>query len=302
MKCTSVKLCAVLALVVVGVSFEAARADFVLVEDFEGLALGPIDDQGGWVAENDTSVVTLDPADETNQVLAVTTDSTHLYRSALILNGTVRMMFVRFRFAEQQNYSFGMSDSVAPDQFGHFEVELSMTNATNELRVNDGGTYDELGLFTPGTWYNVWILVNNITDETQLFLHDRPGGDATMDDQLDVDGQTVFDFRNGSAGNLVNFFIKTGGGSGPSGPLYIDDIYIENTDALNLHNPAGEPGCPADANGDGVTDQADLGILLSAFGASEGDPDYNPNVDYDGDGTVGQADLGFLLADFGCGT
>jgi len=302
MKCTSVKLCAVAALVVVCVTLGTARADFELVEDFEDLVLGPIDDQGGWYAADDTSVVALDPADEANQALAVVTDSTHLHHSAVILNDTVRMMFLRFRFAEHQNYSFGMSDSSSPDQFGHFEVELSMTNASNDLRVNDGGTYDELGLFTPGTWYNVWLLINNVTDDTQIFLHDRPGDDATVADQLDIDGQTVFDYRDGSAGNLLNFFIKTGGGSGPSGPLFIDDIYLENSDALNLENPAGEPTCVADANDDGVTDQADLGILLSAFGSSEGDPGYNPAVDYDADGMVGQTDLGFLLADFGCGT
>ena len=302
MKRTSAKLCAVVALLTACVPFGAARADFVLVEDFEGLTLGPIDGQNDWTAENDTSVVTLDPADDTNQVLAVTTDSTHLHKGAVIFDGTVRMMFVRFRFAGQQNYSFGMSDVSEPGRFDHFEVELSMTNAMNELRVNDGGMYDELGLLTPGTWYNTWVLVNNFTDKTQIFLHDRPGDDATMDDQLDAEGQTVFDFRNSSAGNLINFFVKTGGGSGPSGPLYLDDIYIENTNVLNLRNPAGEPDCPADANDDGVTDQADLGILLSAFGTSEGDPNYNPDVDYDADGMVGQADLGFLLADFGCGT
>jgi hypothetical protein len=302
MEGTSAKLCAVVALVVVSVSLGTARADFVLVEDFEDLVLGPIDDQGGWHAADDTSVVALDPADEANQVLAVTTDSTHLHHSAVILDGTVRMMFLRFRFAEHQNYSFGMSDSSSPDQFGHFEVELSMTNAVPELRINDGGTYDELGLFAPGTWYNVWLFINNVTDDTQIFLHDRPGDDATANDQLDIDGQTVFEFRDGSAGNLLNFFIKTGGGSGPSGPLYLDDLYIEDTDALNLENPAGEPTCVADANGDGVTDQADLGILLSAFGTSEGDPGYNAAVDYDTDGTIGQPDLGFLLADYGCGS
>ena len=302
MSVTSRRLCAAVACLVIYMALGTARADFVLVEDLEGLALGPIDGQNGWTAEHETSVVTLDPAGGTNQVLAVTTDSTHLYKSAMILNGTVRILFLRFQFAGQQNYSFGMSDHAVPDRFGDFEVELSMTNSTNELRVNDGGMYDELGTLTPGTWYNVWLLVNNFTDDTEIYLHDRPGDDATTDDQLDADGQTVFDFRNNSAGNLINFFIKTGGGSGPSGPLYLDDIYVENTDALNLRNPAAEPDCVADANGDGVTDQADLGILLSAFGSSVGDPNYDPNVDFDGDGAIGQADLGFLLADFGCGT
>jgi len=59
-------------------------------------------------------------------------------------------------------------------------------------------------------------------------------------------------------------------------------------------------GCPGDIDGDGDTDQSDLGELLAAWCAHPGDPDWNPNVDLDGDGHVGQGDLGILLADWGC--
>ncbi len=49
---------------------------------------------------------------------------------------------------------------------------------------------------------------------------------------------------------------------------------------------------PADLNGDGVVDGADLGLLLSNWG--------NPgNGDLNGDGTVNGADLGLLLASWG---
>ena len=51
--------------------------------------------------------------------------------------------------------------------------------------------------------------------------------------------------------------------------------------------------CPTDLNGDGVTDTADLGILLAAFG------DMNPEIDLNGDGVVDTADLGIMLAQFG---
>ena len=53
------------------------------------------------------------------------------------------------------------------------------------------------------------------------------------------------------------------------------------------------PSCAADLDGDGDTDQADLGILLASFG-------FNAAGDIDGDGDTDQADLGILLADFGC--
>jgi hypothetical protein len=265
-------------------------ADFVLIEDFDDLLPGPIDDQGGWYAQNDTSIVTTDPADAGNLVLAVTTDSTHLHREALLADGTVRMLFFRFRLGGQQNFSVGMSGSTFPDQFGEFEPELGMSNSTTELRINDGGMYDILTVLEPDTWYNCWLLINNIDDDSQVYLHAREGEAAESADQLDSEGQTVFEFRSGSAGNLVTYFIKTGGGSGPSGPLFLDDIYLEDADGLNLSNPSGAP-CPADFDADGDVDTADLLFLLAAWGTADGD--------VDGDDDTDTADLLALLGDWG---
>jgi len=60
--------------------------------------------------------------------------------------------------------------------------------------------------------------------------------------------------------------------------------------------------CAGDVDGDGDTDHADLGALLSAWDSYEGDPNWNPNADLDGNGHVGHSDLGILLGDWGCGT
>jgi len=51
--------------------------------------------------------------------------------------------------------------------------------------------------------------------------------------------------------------------------------------------------CPTDLNGDGLTDTADLGILISAFGASD------PTADLNDDNIVDTADLGVLIGAFG---
>ena len=55
-----------------------------------------------------------------------------------------------------------------------------------------------------------------------------------------------------------------------------------------------EPQCVGDLNFDDRTDQADLGILLGAYGSG-------PGGDLDGDYDTDQADLGILLADWNCG-
>ncbi len=152
--------------------------------------------------------------------------------------------------------------------------------------------YEVLTTLEPHTWYNCWLLINNETETTDIFLHSRAGEGALMSDQLGYEGETSFIFRSGSALDLRTFFIKTGGGNGPSGPLYIDDIYLENTDALNLGNPI-DVACPGDLDGDGDTDQSDLGILLASYG-------IDGTGDLDGNGDTDQSDLGILLADYGC--
>ncbi|HMN97622.1 MAG TPA: hypothetical protein PKC43_13030 [Phycisphaerales bacterium] len=52
------------------------------------------------------------------------------------------------------------------------------------------------------------------------------------------------------------------------------------------------PPCPTDLNGDGVTDGADLGILLGQWGGPG-------SADFNGDGVVDGADLGTLLGGWG---
>ncbi|HUU95718.1 MAG TPA: sialidase family protein [Phycisphaerae bacterium] len=65
---------------------------------------------------------------------------------------------------------------------------------------------------------------------------------------------------------------------------------------LYMRNNLGPP-CVGDLDGDGDTDQADLGILLSDWGCES-----DCEGDLDGDDDTDQADLGILLADWGCGT
>ena len=53
--------------------------------------------------------------------------------------------------------------------------------------------------------------------------------------------------------------------------------------------------CPGDLDGDGDTDQSDLGVLLADWGCTSGCVG-----DLDGDDDTDQEDLGILLADYGC--
>jgi hypothetical protein len=52
---------------------------------------------------------------------------------------------------------------------------------------------------------------------------------------------------------------------------------------------------------DGDVDWADLLSLLVAYGACEGDPNYDSNADFDRNGCVNLCDLARLLSNFGVG-
>ena len=74
----------------------------------------------------------------------------------------------------------------------------------------------------------------------------------------------------------------------------VADIADGTSQDANNNDIPDECECVGDINGDGVTDQADLGVLLMSYGVDEGG-------DLDGDGDTDQSDLGILLADWGCG-
>ena len=226
-----------IALIIFAISLGDARANFIPVDDFDTLTPGPIDGQNGWYASDLSSEITYDPAVPENLVLAVHTASTFLFHSAVIPEGQARTLFMRFRYEDQLNISFGMSESSFPDQFGNFEPELSLTSTNDDLRINDGGTYSVLTSLESEHWYNCWLHIDNNADVTSVWVHDRYLESATSEDKLEIDGRYEIPFRQGTLNNLQNFFIKTGGGAGVSGPLILDDIYLQDSEGLDLSYP-----------------------------------------------------------------
>ncbi|MCK4873501.1 MAG: hypothetical protein KAS72_12315 [Phycisphaerales bacterium] len=79
---------------------------------------------------------------------------------------------------------------------------------------------------------------------------------------------------------------------------YVDDVTNPTWECAHdfpfrIYIETGGSACPGDLDGDGDTDQSDLGILLAAYG-------INADGDLDGNGVTDQSDLGILLADYGC--
>jgi hypothetical protein len=222
-----------------------AQAAFQLVDDFEALVAGsPIAVHPAWTDAAGSGTVVADLDGSANQALAVATESSWLYRPLTVVNGSTHTLFLRFAVGSQQNVSFGLSDLARPAEINDFEVELNVANDPVELRISTdvvGDKYTKLTGLDPRVWYNLWLLVDNAAEQTSVYLHARDGQAATDSDLLGT-----FLFRQGGAGDLRSFFIKSGGGaSGNVGPLYLDDLFLEDNVGLPLGGSYLNPSNPS---------------------------------------------------------
>ncbi len=128
--------------------------------------------------------------------------------------------------------------------------------------------------------------------------HDNDGGGIDFGSAYVFDGSTgeeLFKFTpsDAAAGDRFGFAVAVSGERAVIGAHYDDDGGSASGSAYVFSLAA----CPADLNGDGVIDTADLGILIGNFG-------FNTTADrgdINGDGIVDTADLGLLIAGFGKG-
>ena len=262
------------------------------IETFDALAVGEVDNQNGWSATTGLATVANDPGDPTNQLLELAPFPGTLARAARVPQGTARMLFLRFRFEDQQNLSFGMSHLNAPKEFSDFTSELRKSDSANSLKIHDGARYELLTVLQPDEWYNLWAYIDNDSDESSVWLHHRDGEDALLSDQLESGGQTIFDFRTSTSSNLVNFYIKSSSGGGKAGFLWMDDIYLEDTNRLNLANPT-VPFPLGDFNHDRLVDGMDIDLLSTAIAQNL----MNDFYDLDQSGAVDQGDLKMMIHD-----
>jgi hypothetical protein len=261
------------AIIFVGLLANSATAGFALIDDFESYTAGSaIDGQGYWRAEAGANAiaagVTTDPLSPSNRVMNIGAggypggrlghrETINTDPGLRILQGSTATLFFRVAWdTEQVDTSIGMTDVANPisdvifNSFTQFESQLAFafTPGSDQLAVRDGGNVRTLTTsVAPLNWYNVWMVINNITDTTQVFVQ---GGSFANQTQLAYLGSTSFLFRNGATNNnLLTFFIATGRNTSNQppnpteniGPVYVDDLYIDRA-GINLLNPVPEPG------------------------------------------------------------
>jgi hypothetical protein len=173
--------------------------------------------------------------------------------------------------------------STIPETFaqGRATASLTLTDA-----LGDGATLTGLGPVGSGiyrSYYNGYLSDGTRFTHLVGLISVGPGGTAT-----------------GSQSDPLAGFRPIGES--------VDDISAEIAFTLTPADlafattvvgvPEPEP-CFGDLNGDGVIDASDIGVLLAAYGACEGAPSYDPDVDLDESGCVDIDDLVMLLAVYG---
>jgi hypothetical protein len=199
----------------------------------------------------------------------------------------------------------GPRDTVSGDFTGDGLTDLAVADFTlNAMRIlkNRGtGVNGWIGLQTLSVWFT-----------SGQGPHGIAAGDLDLDNDLDLvlvnvqSGEIALSvmLNDGSGGFAESTVVSVGAVSAASVALadFDNDGYLDSAStsaavsgsATVLFNTTDLD--PADLNGDGVVDTADLGLLLGAFGNS-GAPG-TIFADINGDGVVDTADLGILLASF----
>lgn len=210
----------------------AARAD--LFADFELLSPGQISGQDGWAGGTSAGVVH-EYSYGGNQVLRLTGADVELYKDLGALqvpNGQTATLFFRFMAGSSAaNHGIGFSDVSTPDAWGDYESTSLVfeDGADVKVRGRKGGSYVDLTLnggangLAPGTWYDVWMVVDNAADVTDFHIQ---GGDIATQRKV---GDNL-GFRNGTASNPMRTFFLNVGGAGQV--VLVDDVHVSAGEVL----------------------------------------------------------------------
>lgn len=220
----------VLCLLSLALPIPAAKADWVLLENFEsGFTPGaPINGMNGWVTDIAANVTTTsDPAASGRGMVARAIQSgarNDIYKSLganQIANGTTGTLFFEAYFPMEgsglANVSAGLSDVVAPNDYAAYEPQFRWLNGDlfprNGLGFTDSG-YD----FASGKWMRVWLVANAASDTVDMHVESPTGGSGRV---LVADN---YGFRNGVAANaLTSFLLIQSSGQN----VFFDNIYVD---------------------------------------------------------------------------
>ncbi|MGJ8696777.1 MAG: hypothetical protein ACSHYF_10690 [Verrucomicrobiaceae bacterium] len=235
---------------ILALSSPLLHAQWTLVDDMEG----PTSNWQGEGTLNGDSLIVADPADPANKVFSCTHAAprvpNHYTLPTPISEGSTATLFFRIRATAPDglvDWVVGSSDLTAPTIWGDFEgyIRLADGGTANDIDIDvrNGGGFTEVGGAEPDVWINIWLVLNNTADTTDVYFNTIPVAATSA-------GTTSFTggaFRNGTTDGLITL-LAINNRAGTTG--YLDDIYLDLS-GENLTHPFADEG---DADGDGMND------------------------------------------------
>ena len=284
-----------------------AQAQFVLLDDFEGIAPDTAIDgtstatlawEGGA-----THLAVVDSGDASNQVVQVLGENggqrlrgNFSDPATNIASGAVGTVFYRFRTDDattegEVDTVIGLTDT--PD-IGNFNFKAGVrlfprendVPQPNTFDVRNAGAYESVAGLASLTWYKAWVVADNTSATAgtfQVYLQsDDDPAFATQTLVSTASGNT-FNFRINGATDILNVYLRTGGSGTLGSEQYYDDFYI-NSSAADLTDPTASL-LLGDVDLSGEVDFDDIapfiGVLSSTGFQAEADIDGNGMVDFD---------------------
>lgn len=281
-----------------------------IVDSFENNALGQVDlVTSHWKAMPEglyTAVIAADPADSGSKRLQLSTFADALQGNGIygvlppdahVPDGAVKTLYLRFCVsAPTTNQSFGLTDVDAPEaggggNWGDFRAQVGVIDG--DLRVRDGDIMRTLRAVSPGTWYNLWMVIDNAADRLAVYLNEG-AADAAETDRLTAGAIHTFAFRSPTNLGLDRFLWRAQPRT-VNPEIRLDHIYV--ADGISLENPQvhfDRVHFTPDVNLDRFVDSADLAAIARAWLGGCAEPGWCDRTDLDKSGSVGMADLAIL--------
>lgn len=226
-------------------SISSSQAAFVLLDNFDSYAQGPdITAANAAWSSNDTPsnpfAVTADPggrAGNSLQSAAIPSGGQGESPVARLgLSGTAgttsTLYFEYYSTNADLTVDVGVGPADGGDGFENFNTYHGFlgprTNPaeSGNAYARDGNTtkfpLDQDALFQPDTWYSVWMVVDDVSQNTNIYVQ---GGLFVNQTQLTAAGDGDFGFR--SSNPFTSFMVAKGRNTAPGEDFYIDNLHLD---------------------------------------------------------------------------
>jgi hypothetical protein len=278
-----------------------AQAQWVLIDNFEGLAAGDLIEgttgpgatwTGNMVATNSAQE---DPDCVANTAMQIPGEpNASALRAAFtdattnIAAGATGTLFYRFRTPDStlgtSDHVIGLTDNPDLTNFNFKSGLRNIVPAGNQLDLRDSGSYEEAAQLADNTWYSLWMVTTNTNPGTfEVYL--QSDTDTNFATQTQLLGDDAWDYRINGATDIINVYFRNANNPGGvmGNTIYIDDIHI-NPAASDLSTPAGVGVCPTgvikgDVNMDGEVTFLDIAPFIAALSLGEYQAEADCNCD-----------------------